>query len=72
MFWQKKNLDTREYLELKKDLGALRIETQSLKLELDLILSKLKFKYKITKRDLKEEQSEDLNNSVLLPDNGMA
>jgi len=72
MWFQKKNLDTREYLELKKDLGALRIETQSLKLELDLILSKLKFKYKITKRDLKEEQSEDLNNSVLLPDNGMA
>ena len=46
------------------------------KLELALILTKLKFKYKITKRDLKEdsmneEQSEDIKTNPLLTEDGM-
>jgi len=67
IFWNK--LKSKEYLSLKQELEDLKIEVKSLNLELDLILSKLKFKYKIRKSDLKEEEPEkDLSKRMLLPD----
>jgi len=71
-FWKKK-INSDEYLELKTELAALKIDFKSMQLDLNLILKKLKFKYKITARDLKEEegQSEDIKSSVLLPENGI-
>jgi len=65
--WFNKKINTNEYLELKKDLEALRIKFEGLSLEFDLIVKKLKVKYKISKAD-KEEESEDLKNPMLLPE----
>lgn len=62
-----KNLKSEEYLELKKTLEALKIEVHSLKLDFELIVKKLKFKYKINYGD---DKTEDIKTSVLLPDNG--
>lgn len=67
MFWTKKKINTEEYLELKKKLESLRIEFESLRIDFELIVKKLKVKYKIAKKD---DEPEDLKNSVLLPDNG--
>lgn len=65
--WFNKKINTDEYLELKKDLEALRIKFEGLSLEFDLIVKKLKVKYKISKRD-KEEETENNINNVLLPE----
>lgn len=62
-----RKLKSNEYLELKQDLEKLRIEFISLELELKLVIKKLKFKYKITTR---EDQEQNINSSVLLPDDG--
>jgi len=51
-----------------KELGAQKLRLQDLELELALILRKLKFKYKITKRDIAEDKTEDIKSSVLLPE----
>lgn len=64
--WFNKKINTSEYLELKKDLEALRIKFEGLQLEFDLIIKKLKVKYKISKKD--KEESEDLKDTVLLPE----
>ena len=67
--WKRKNIKSDEYLALEAKLSSLSLRFTDLELELGLILSKLKFKYKITKRDLKEEEaSEDIKTSVLLPE----
>jgi hypothetical protein len=64
--WLNKKINTAEYLELKKDLEVLRIKFEGLQMEFDLIIKKLKVKYKISKRD--KEEGEDLKESVLLPE----
>lgn len=64
MFWNK--IKTAEYLELKKDLESLRISFRGLELDFELIVKKLKFKYKISSRD--KEEPENLKDSVLLPE----
>jgi len=71
--WFQKKINSDEYLELKADLSALKIELKEQKLELALILTKLKFKYKITKRDLKEDiaEEEDIKTNPLLTEDGM-
>lgn len=61
-----KKIKSDEYLELFQMIESLKIAFTSLKLELDLIIKKLKFKYKITAKDLKEE-AEDIKDKVLLP-----
>lgn len=66
MFWKNKNINTQEYLELKKDLESLRIQFEGLNLEFDLIVKKLKIKYKI-QREV-EEEPENLKDKVLLPE----
>lgn len=73
MFWNKKVKDVsrEEYIALVQNVSNMKLEIKELNLELALILKKLKFKYKITKRDLKEdddEKSEDIKTKVLLPE----
>jgi len=67
--WGKKKLQSDEYIKLEGAVSALRLRFTDMELELALILKKLKFKYKITKRDLAEdEKTEDISSSVLLPE----
>jgi len=67
--WKRKSIDSAEYIKLEGALSSLKLRFTDLELELALILKKLKFKYKITKRDLAEdESSEDIKGSVLLPE----
>jgi plasmid rolling circle replication initiator protein Rep len=67
MFWKKKELESEEYLKLKKELAELKIDFKALAMDFDLVVKKLKVKYKISNRD---KESEDINSSVLLPDDG--
>lgn len=57
--WKEKKISSAEYLELLKELSSQKLKLTDLELELALILKKLKFKYKITKRDLVEEDKKD-------------
>jgi len=68
-FWKKKE-QTKDYIALRVEIDELKLRFRALELDLALILKKLKFKYKITNRDLKEEEetTKDLSNSVLLPE----
>ena len=63
MFFKK--IETKEYLELKKDLEALRIQFNALEIDFALIVKKLKVKYKISKA---EPEPEDIKDKVLLPE----
>lgn len=66
MFWTK--IKTKEYLELKKSLEALRIEFKGLEMDFELIVRKLKVKYKISKKDDLPEEGEGIkNNEMFLP-----
>lgn len=78
MFWKKK-INSAEYLELKKSLESLRIELEGLRLDFDLIVTKLKVKYKITTREKKKEEDEypdiaewkkDIKRRILLREDG--
>ena len=64
MFWRK--IESKEYLELKRDLESLRISFEGLKMDFELIVMKLKIKYKIRKEP--EEETENLKDRVLLPE----
>lgn len=65
----KKKINTKEYLELKQALESLRIEFAGLRMDFDLIVSKLKFKYKINSKILKEEDENERNKSdVIIPE----
>ncbi len=69
MFGRKKQIESKEYLELKQDLEKLRIQFQGLQLDFDLIVTKLKVKYKISSRDNKEPDETDvLKKNILLPE----
>jgi len=71
MFWKKKKtIESEEYLKLKTQIEDLKIELRSLKLEFELIVKKLKVKYKITTRDKDPEETEDLLKSILLKEDG--
>lgn len=63
MLWRRKDINTEEYLELKKALESLRISFEGLKLEFDLIRKKLRIK-----KNLDEPEKKDLKDSVLLPE----
>lgn len=68
MTWLKhKKIDSKEYLELKQELQSLKIDMKTLQLDLELIIKKLKFKYKISTRDNTEE-TETSKSNVLLPE----
>jgi len=67
--WKRKSISSIEFLDLEKQISSLKLRFTDMELELALILKKLKFKYKITKRDLKEDdEPEDIKGSVLLPE----
>ena len=66
MSWFKKQINTDEYLELKKALESLRIRFEGLQLEFDLIRKKLKIKKGLAK-DNDEEESKDLKDMMFLP-----
>ena len=67
--WRNRKIKSDEYILLEGALSSLKLRFTDLELELALILKKLKFKYKITKRDLKDdEETEDIKGSVLLPE----
>jgi len=65
--WGKKKLSTPEYLELKKELETLKIQLNSLTLDLELYVKKLKLSKGIRKLN---DESEDLSNSVILKSDG--
>ena len=64
MWFRKKNLETKEYLELKKDIDKLRIAVETLDIEVKLYKNKLRSRAKIDET----ESTKDINNSVLLPE----
>lgn len=61
-------MKTVEYLELKKALESLRIDFEGLQIEFDLVIRKLKVKYKIQKKDDLEEENKSNIKNVLLPE----
>lgn len=63
-----KKIKTEEYLELKKAYESLRIELEGLRMDFELIVAKLKLKYKISSRNKEEKEEEDLKDKVLLPE----
>jgi hypothetical protein len=64
----KKRINTEEYLELKKSMDSLRIELEGLRLDFELIVKKLKLKYKISNKDADKEETEGVkNNEMFLP-----
>ena len=65
MFWKK--IKSKEYLELKQDLESLRIRFEGMQIEFDLVIRKLKVKYKIPIKDKEEEETKNIKNAVLLP-----
>ena len=67
IMWGKKKLSTPEYLELKKELETLKIQLNSLTLDLELYVKKLKLSKGIRKLN---DESEDLSNSVILKSDG--
>jgi hypothetical protein len=62
MFWSKKikNLGSEEYLTLYKLLEALRIQFETLKLDLDLHKKKLRVRANIDKEEEESTFGEDL------------
>lgn len=66
MFGRKKKIETKEYLELKKELSALQIDFKNLELNFDLIIKKLKVKYKISKPESEETETQDPRDKVLV------
>lgn len=60
----KKNIETKEYLELKKEIDKLKIAIETLDIEVKLYKNKLRSRAKIDK----DEETQNINNSVLLPE----
>ncbi len=63
MWWIKK-INSKEYLQLKKEIDLLRISVETLDIEVKLYKQKLRSKAKIDYDD----KEKDFNNSVLLPE----
>jgi len=59
----KKQMQSGEYLELKKEVDSLRISLESLRLSLDLYQKKLRVRAKLDK----EEDEENIN-KVIIPE----
>lgn len=69
-FWKSKE-QGKDYIALRVEIDELKLRFRGLELDLALILKKLKFKYKITNRDLAEDDKEEtkgLSNPMLLPE----
>lgn len=68
-FW---NLKSEEFLELKQELDSMKISLETMRLNLELYIKKLKASKGVA--DLQDigKESKDLKETVLLPDNGTA
>lgn len=66
MFW--KQIKSKEYIELLEKINLLSVKITSLEIDLELYVRKLKASKGLKK--LEEEISEDLNNPVLLTEDG--
>jgi len=76
MFWKKKRTENRLYLKfldhqididvLKSDIKRLDKDITALEMFVNIKMQKSKMK------NLKDEETQDINNTVLLPDNGIA
>lgn len=64
MWFKKTKIETKEYLELKKEIDKLRIGIETLDIEVKLYKNKLRTRAKINK----DEETQNINNSVLLPE----
>lgn len=64
MWFKKTKIETKEYLELKKEIDKLRIAIETLDIEVKLYKNKLRTRAKIDK----DEETQNINNSVLLPE----
>lgn len=67
MFWNKK-IKSEEYLELKKEIDKIRISLETLDIEVKLYKKKLRSRAAL---DQTEEETKDIYNGMLLPDNGL-
>lgn len=71
MFWKKKQetmLNSKEFEELFALMNRLRLDHETLKLELQLYIKKLRASKGVKDFQEKEENPKDLYNSVLLPE----
>ena len=68
MFWnKKKDLESEEYKKLNREITIIKQDIE--RLDLDLLLWKKKLKgIKLGKEDLKEDETKDIYNGVLLPE----
>jgi len=64
MFWSKKTIESAEFQKLFSLFNNLRVEVESLKLDVELYKKKLKVRAGI----LKDEDKKDPYGSVLLPE----
>lgn len=64
MFWNKKHLDSKEYNKLLAMIEEQRIKLEAYKLDVELYKRKLRIKSKLDP----EEETQNINNSVLLPE----
>lgn len=65
MFWNKKPLNSEEYLKLRKEIEEVKVKLESYKLDLDLHKKKLR-----VKANLEQEETKDIYNGMLLPEDG--
>lgn len=63
-FWNKK-INSQEFLELRQEILKLKQDVESIRWDFDLVVKKLKIKFKIPNKG----EEENINSSVLLPDN---
>lgn len=68
MFWKKKkDLESEEFKKLNREIIIIKQDLE--RLDLDLLLWKKKLKgIKLGKEDLKEDETKDIYNGVLLPE----
>jgi len=64
MFWSKKTIESEEFQKLFTMFNNLRIEVESVKLDVELYKKKLKMRAGL----IKEEDKKDPFGSVLLPE----
>lgn len=65
MFWRKRAIQSKEYLELFEKIEKLRIKLEMFEISLDLTKKKLK-----VKKGLIDEEEKNIYSGVILPEDG--
>lgn len=65
MWWNKKKLESKEYLDLLKEIESIKVKLEAYKLDLDLHKKKLRSRSNL---DEKEDQTKDIYSGMLLPE----